>query len=567
MKPKIGRPRIHANQADRQRAYRRRKAEREGKTTKPRLQNQPKKKKPAPRLPANFKPVDTRQWSWRTWCPQFLSKFPFDHQVEDLETFDSIQCLLNNPRQYGKSSFTVQPFITRKLCESQFYHKDRPFLYMSHSNKNVRKIIRSTKRDLVLNNRIINTYGELVDNERMLRGYRASQTQYELNLKTLKDPFLTSLVGGTVEGGIRGDNYYYVMIDDPIDFKEVAKRRETIIKATEDFMTFFKNKILPLAKGIIIVIGTRYGTDDIYARLKKMRIFKHHERGAIKGVIPGYTVPAVGTKQQIEPKDLVINDPVDILAPQLWATQHDAPLFNGTPAQNIMFRHYIMGERAFQQEYQNNPLPENRALKIEWIREYDKLPIEPHFLSHAVTVDTSAGESQAADYNAFAYVVSYKRNYYIIDLKHGKWSPLEKVKQLEAFVENCATLMGLDKTAIEVRIEVVRTSGMDFYRLLLEHSWIAAKKSTPVGRGKKQDRIANNFGGEAEVGRVWINRECRFTNVLVDEMDAFPFGKHDHYLDAIDQAVWYLKLSGTNPLEGFTPKTFSGYELDKKDNL
>lgn len=515
----------------------------------------------------NFEPINTIDYSWKKWGKDFLGKDLLPHQLENLDKFEEGFVLLNDPRQHGKSAYCVEPFIIRILCEMQFQNRDMPILYQSHSNRNIVQMVKTVKGSLMSNMTIYDHYGELIDYSRMRYGARKTpQTMKELSLHCLRDPQLISLCGVTIEGGIRGGNYYWVIIDDPVDIKEELNPE----KATDDFLLFFQSKIIPLCKGVLIVIGTKYLPEDLYFELKKLRIFKYFKRQAILGSIPSYSLPE--DLEEIQPKDLIMEDfnedDFELLAPSLWAHQPGVPMFNGTPAQNILYKHHLMGERIFQRELMNNAIPRETVIKWDWVQRYRLFPEKVYFLKFCCFVDPASGESAQADYNAFSFIGTYGKKFYIQDLKVGRWSPMNRIKQLENFIlENCQKIK-LDKTNVRVLIEVVYSSGFDFYALIRDTSWIAPLKWSPSGRGDKEERIMNNLGAELESERVFFHEDCREMIKLKSEIEGFPKSKHEHLLDSIDQGIYFLKRRrGSRPRGGDTSSTFTAKGPKRMDRI
>lgn len=544
-----GRPREYKNDAEKQRAYRIR-VKNKKLATKAECVRSAVQAATGQNIDKPPTLIDTREWSWPKWMKEYQNKKPLKHQIESLESFDEGPTLDNVPRQHGKTTYSVEPFLLRRVCcESVFYHKDKPGMYISNSAGNVKKMIGTIRDQLYFNKKILANYGDLIDYS-MIRGRQSkvSQTQFEINLTTNRDITTPTLRGLSIDSRIRGGNTFWTVVDDPIDIREELDP----IGATVKFMEWFKAKIVPLTKGNFLVIGTRYNTNDVYIQLAEMGIFKHIQRKAIIGTIPSYTLPERRADRGMKPHEIEIHGDVKLLAPELWATEPTNPLRTGTPGQNILFTHNIMGDRVFNQEYQQNPRPLNPELKPEWLRPTHKLPVEIQHMKKGVFMDTATGQTKDADYNGLVFGAAYQRQYLFLDVIYGRWTPLAKIKKIEGFVETNAERFGIDRTEIPVYVEVVRDR--DFYNLMLEHSWISPKSRNPRGRGLKQDRIRNNLGGEMEVGRVWVHEDCRNKKQLKEEVENFPLAKHEHIIDAGDQLIYEFK--GRRGIKGGAPITF-----------
>ena len=491
---------------------------------------------------------DTRSWKIKQWNEFFLRKHPLPHQILNQQTFKKGHTILNDPRQHGKTVYSIEPFLTREMCESGEYDHDRPWMYITHSTKKARKMLMTIRYHLLTNQRIRKFYGDLVDISREQGMSLIQNTTNELNLTTLKDKELISLQVLSVNSAVRGESTYGCIIDDVVDIKELREKKESVQKATEDFMLWFKTKILPLVKGPIFIIGTRYGIYDLYMQCKEMRIFKYITRKAINGPMPSYTLPIIeyddeGDEIPLRPEDIECDTNIEkqLLAPELYSIVETNPRRSGTTTQNFLLHHWVMGELIFQQELQNNPIPLGHDIDFNWFNDYQLLPkvSGPAAIKWVIMCDPGAGETKYADHTAFALVGLYQSYYYIHDLIVGHWTGKKKQEQLEEFVAKAALDTKVTPDHIKPLIETVLNQ-RDFFQRIRDESWLTPIPIDPKGRGKKTDRIRYGLGQEMENGKVYLNHYCRNKNKLKTEIDGFP-SIHPDIIDAIDQAIFFYK--------------------------
>ncbi len=502
-----------------------------------------------------FEPEDTRPWTIKQWNEFFLKKYPLVHQIENQQHIRSgIHLILNDPRQTGKTVYSIEPGLTRELSESGLYDYDRPWMYITHNIKKARKMLMTIRYHLLTNRRIRKFYGDLVDLSREQGLSLIQNTANELNLKTLKDKELISLQVLSINSNVRGESTYGCIIDDAIDIKELRDKRESIEKVTEEFMIWFKTKILPLVKGPIFIIGTRYGVNDLYQQCKEMRIFRYISRRSLDGTIPSYTIPEIEYNEENEeiplrPQDIVCETNIEsqLLAPQLYETMETNPRRSGTITQNFLLNMWLMGDIIFQQEMQNNPINLTNDLDWSWLNIFTHLPITPHpnDIKWVIMADVGAGETKKADHTAMSLVGEYQHYYYIYDVVFGHWTGKQKFEQLEKFVLLSCENLAINPPDIKILIETVLSQRDFFQRVRDELSPINKMKFTPIpiepkGRGVKNDRIRYGLGQEMENGKVLLNQYCRSKNQLKLEIDGFP-SVHPDIIDAIDQAIFFYK--------------------------
>lgn len=496
------------------------------------------------RVPA----LDTRPWSWERWIRHFLGWTPFPHQVVDLQDLDQYNNLRENPRQHGKTTRTLEPFILRRCCETVYLvDTDYPIMYISHSQTNSVRMVMAIKYHLLTNPKIIATYGQLVDLERAEGGIRLRMNrQATLNLVTLRDPQLVSLQGLSITAHVRGTQAKVVIVDDPIDVQAKADGGVNLVKATQDFLLWFNTKILPLVKGVVSVIGTRYlFGQDLFEELDKLGVFMRMTRQAVLGPIPSYTLPerlvdTDGRLLPITPDQIQVDGEVELLCPELFATNPAIPFLRGTPSQNILYKHYLMGDRHFQTELQNNPQLLNTEMRMDWFLPASTLPAHPTITKWAIFTDLAAGQSKDADYTAMVLVGMFGRMEFILyDMVVGRWTGLEKQQQLERFMQAKIDELGVTP---RVLIETVLNQ-RDFFQRIRDESWITPVSIEPGKRGEKLDRIRAGLAQEMQLGKVYLWRGCRHQQQLEVEITGFPH-RHPDILDAADQALYWLKTAG-----------------------
>lgn len=499
--------------------------------------------------------IDTTGWNWYDWCRKYEDIKILKHQEENLDHMSSTEIhkmALNDPRQYGKTTYCAKPFITRVMCESVFRNHDLPVFYTTHSKDGAEAMVMDVRDDLIRNDEILDNYGEVLDLSVVKRMRLLKQTQQVLNLKN-KRTRSHSLLGVSMGSGIRGITAKKVVIDDPIDLED----EENYYKATVKFLGWLRKKVMPIARGgQIFLMGTRYNVSDLWAVLKVDKVWKIIKRQVVREILPYKVNPPAG--REVRPKDIQAENESewDVLAPELW--KHGG----GTVVQNILYALVSQGDQAFQQEMMNNPIPMKPVIDWNWLKEYDAniLPTDnPDHMQLGVFVDTASGQSEKADYNAFVFGFYYKRQFYIADIWHGKLTPLKKVKELETFIQDNADILDTDRTNIQAMIEVVRDQ--DFINLVKEHSWIAPNPPggvNPRGRGLKPTRIRNNLGAEMEADRVSIARDCRRKRKFRWEIEGFPYSKHEHIMDAADQLLHTFKNSAS-PFAGVKPRSISSF--------
>lgn len=469
-------------------------------------------------------------------------------------------------RQHGKSSIIVLAFCVRKLCETVFWAqegKDRPILYVSASRINVFKMMISIRFHLMANPIIVDYYGKLVNRDKVEGLGLTKNTINEIRLHTLQDRFLLNMYGTTPLSALRGGNFYHVIVDDGIEYKEAKDNPAKAQRATRELESWLSLKVTPLSKGTMSQVGTRYGKQDIYYLNEQKGIYETISYPAIKGgILPEFIIPERivlpdGRLSTITPKDLVIieGQSIELLAQELWATQPDNLMYNGTPVQNLLFRAVMSDVESFRQEYLNDPIAYSSKLKTDDLRYFEIYPKAfQNDYSFVVFIDPAAGKALTSDLTSVVFVSKPKDQnlFYVNDIIKGRWTGAEKQKQLEDFLILNSQSLTVPAHKIKLLTEVVRAGGLDFYHRLVQESNLRPTKANPKERGEKAERIIHGLGHDIEKGLVFIHKSCRNISALINEMQGFPTSVHPDILDGIDQAIDYLRnKSRKSTIEAF----------------
>jgi phage terminase large subunit-like protein len=506
---------------------------------------------------------DTRGWTWQKWSLFFTGKKLLKYQIKALNTLEKYYTIKTIARQHGKTSYILEIFILRKLCESVFDYIegiDRPICYISSSDPNAKRMLVNIRTYLMVNQQILNWYGDLVDTDyiegKKLRS--ASNTMYELRLITLVDKLLYSMFSTTPKSGIRGNNFYYVIVDDGVDYnvsKDKSKKARNIVKETDQFLDWLDKKIAPLCKGFLYIVGTRYGKNDLYMQLYKKNIYALVNYPAITGPIPSFVVPEPkfdeeGHKIPVIAKDIQIEFEAELLAPEIWATKTEEPIppgLSGTPTQNICFKIHQIGMNTFMQEYQNDPKQQNNKISYEQFLICDQKIVLDNVKDYSFiqVIDPASGKTTDSDITSITTVAKNRKQkqYYILDIIYGRFDGREKKQELSDFKFIWFTKLGIHSTKLPVWVEVVRNR--DFWNRLAREPNLPGRPLRPInefnpaGRGTKEERITNNLIDELSKGNVFITAQCRGTDQLLREVEGFP-DVHPDVLDSIDSAIYQL---------------------------
>jgi predicted phage terminase large subunit-like protein len=302
--------------------------------------------------------------------------------------------------------------------------------------------------------------------------------------------------GGAMTG--RGGNV--VILDDILDEQD-ALSNTAMENTWEWYQSGPRQRLQP--NGAIIVINTRWKTDDLSGRLLKLQ-------GAIKS-----------DKWEILefPAILPSGGP---LWPEYWKLEE------------LEAVKHTIGLQKWNAQWQQTPTADEGAiLKREWWQRWK--PEEPPLVEYIIqSYDTAYSKKESADYSVittwgvFVPDIDSGPNIILLDVKKGRWDfpELKRIAREEYKAWNPDNvLIEAKATGITLQQELRRVG-------------IPVTMYSPGGRRAGQDKVsrANSIAPILESGMVWAP-ETEWADELIEECAAFPNGDHDDMVDSTTQAL------------------------------
>jgi predicted phage terminase large subunit-like protein len=302
--------------------------------------------------------------------------------------------------------------------------------------------------------------------------------------------------GGAMTG--RGGNV--VILDDILDEQD-ALSNTAMENTWEWYQSGPRQRLQP--NGAIIVINTRWKTDDLSGRLLKLQ-------GAIKS----------DKWEVLEfPAILPSGGP---LWPEYWKLEE------------LEAVKHTIGLQKWNAQWQQTPTADEGAiLKREWWQRWK--PEEPPLVEYIIqSYDTAYSKKETADYSVittwgvFVPDQDSGPNIILVDVKKGRWDfpELKRIAREEYKNWNPDNvLIEAKATGITLQQELRRVG-------------IPVTMYSPGGRRAGQDKVsrANSIAPILESGMVWAP-ETEWADELIEECAAFPNGDHDDMVDSTTQAL------------------------------
>lgn len=437
---------------------------------------------------------DAKAWnakSLKYLCTKFLSTPHWSQVHNELDLFMRAagnRIHIELPRGHLKSHIITKGWTIQQILRNPNIR----ILIVNATEDNAVKFMRSIERYIGKGSLLEKIYGRFESsvwnqNELIVSG----------RTEILDAP---TLMAAGLQKTLTSQHYDIIIADDLVE-PDNARTKEQREKVHDFYLSLFD---LLEPKGKLVVIGTRYHQDDLYARILEENDTHHNWSVFVRSCY---------------------NSDGSIIFPEK---------FTQAQLDDIKKKSFYH----FSTQYLNNPIdPENADFKRDQVKYYD--PTTAHPGSLYLTIDPAIALSRDADYSAMVVAGMFgDRRIRVVDAIHKRLIPSELVDE----VFNLVKKWRLHRVGIET-FAFQKTLKYDIQRKQRETGLffsIDELGKRHSGRGEqvlsKEARI-RRLQPYFEQGLVEIRADMQ---ALKDELLAFPRGKHDDLIDALSYQLDYL---------------------------
>ena len=327
-------------------------------------------------------------------------------------------------------------------------------------------------------------------------------------LKETESEFVTTRGGmryaTTVGGTLTGRGASVIIVDDPIKPADAMSKT-----ARDNCINWFKSTLMTRLNDkkndVIILIMQRLHEDDLVGHLLDEDPDGWHH----------LDLPVIAIEAQDVPIGDGIVHPRDV-GDLLHAAREDQAVLDRIKT--------AMGSAAFSAQYQQRPVPEDgNMVKRDWFKSYETLPARAPGDRVIQSWDTALKAGQRNDPSVCTTWLENNSNYYLIDVyrKRVEFPDLRR-DAIELYQEYQPDLVLIEDIG----------SGASLLQELKHIGGINATGRKP--EGDKTMRL-NGQTAKIEAGRVHLPEDARWLADFLQEVLAFPSGRHDDQVDSISQ--------------------------------
>ena len=316
-------------------------------------------------------------------------------------------------------------------------------------------------------------------------------------------------------GPITGRGADLLLIDDPIKSREDANSAAVRRSLQSWYQDVAYTRLQP--GGAIVLIQTRWHEDDLAGWL-----LREHASEGWKVI----SLPALAEQNEG------------------WRNEGDALWSEKFPIETLARIREAIGSSAWASLYQQRPTTSAGAVfRKDWWR---TCTTTAECYRVVLSLDCAFKTGKENDYSVVAVVGEAKDGFYIRHVSRGRWEFPELRRQAEALAE----IWRPNNVLIEDA-----ASGQSLIQALKAETRLPILPVKPMG-----DKVsrAHAVSPLVESGRVFLPAEAPWLADFVDEMTSFPAAPHDDQVDAITQALNYLRGEGRGEYS-FTRVPFNKY--------
>lgn len=306
-----------------------------------------------------------------------------------------------------------------------------------------------------------------------------------------------------VGGPITGRGAHLALIDDPVKNRQDAESEVIRESVWKWYTSTLRTRLMP--GGVIVLVLTRWHEDDLAGRLL---------RAAAEG---GEQWEVVNLPAVAEAGDPLGRSPGDALWPAWY------------PREELDRIKAAVGSRDWSSLYQQNPVPETGGqFERGWFKWYD--PDEVPARLNLYGASDYAVTEKGGDWTEHGVIgVDTEGHIWLRDWWSGQEAPDVTIEAKLDLAHQWKTLEWFgEKGVIEKAIGPATNRAMQDRAKAHKPSWTPMRYLPTTG--DKVARVAS-FRARAQAGVVHLPRGKRWAEELVDQLCAFPAGRHDDKVD------------------------------------
>ncbi len=314
---------------------------------------------------------------------------------------------------------------------------------------------------------------------------------------------LATSIGGTLTG--RGADI--IIIDDPLKAEDAAS--DTARKAVIDWYTStLVTRLNDKERGAIIVVMQRLHEEDLAGHLLEHQDWHHLD-------LPAIAIEDQEVRIGPDHADVHIRKEGELLHPER------------EPLSSLERIKEEISSLRFSAQYQQRPVPlGGNLVKRDWFKTYDTPPDLGQGSRIVQSWDVATTVSDTNNWSVCTTWLIKQKTFYLLDVWRGRLEyPDLKRKVIALQDEHAARTVLIEK--VNLGVSLVQDLRVDS----------PAGFPNPIGivpDGDKETRMEAQ-SARIEAGHVVLPKNAPWLDTFLNELLAFPYGRHDDQVDSVSQ--------------------------------
>ncbi|WP_420346175.1 phage terminase large subunit [Pelagibius sp.] len=350
--------------------------------------------------------------------------------------------------------------------------------------------------------------------------------------KETRTECITTRGGGrvavSVGGSVTGRGADYIIIDDPLKAEDGASEgaRNHLIDWYDGTLS---TRLNDKERGVIILVMQRLHQDDLAGHLLRRGPWYH------------LNLPAIALEDQR----------IDIDIDEVYHRRPGELLHPARESREALERiKSDLGSLRFSAQYQQSPVPpEGNLIKRKWFKVYDTAPERQPGVRIAQSWDIATATGERNDYSVCTSWAIKQKDFYLLDVWRGRVEfPALRRKVIDHAMHYGAQTVLIEKAG----------PGLQLVQDLRQDTTPRFPK--PIGitpEGEKLLRMEAQTP-RLEAGHVLLPKEAPWLAAFLEELRAFPSGRHDDQVDSVSQFLKWAWSDVSRPYAVGYGKLFVG---------
>lgn len=339
----------------------------------------------------------------------------------------------------------------------------------------------------------------------------------------------------SVGGSITGRGADFIIIDDPLKAEDGASETERA-RVIRWYDGTLSTRLNDKERGVIVLVMQRLHQEDL----------------------AGFVLEHGGWHELSLPAIAVVDQEVPVGPDELYYRTIGSILHPERESRETLERIKAeIGSLQFSAQYQQSPVPpEGNLIRRGWLKTYDTAPSRGSGVRIVQSWDIATTTDERNDWSVCTTWAIKKKDFYLLDVWRSRVEfPALRRKVIDHAVSHQAQTVLIEKAG----------PGLQLVQDLRDDATPGFPR--PIGRKPEGDKLVRMEAQtpRIEAGHVLLPKEAPWLAEFLEELLAFPRGRHDDQVDSLSQFLKWAWADSRGRRVSLVPPEIIMSDLDRMD--